>query len=156
MADYNIPFDIQEEIMKRLPIKSLLRFRSVSRPWKSFIHSSKFIAGYQQTQRLLVSYDDDNYNKKYVSIVDDDIYSKLSLVVPVSVKNRTLVSSSQGLFCLCSYYSDNFGRNTASAVIWNPTIRKWLMLLCLMYWIRIPMKLLLVLGFVLKLVTLSL
>ncbi|KAF5808807.1 putative F-box domain-containing protein [Helianthus annuus] len=29
----NIPLEIQTEIMKRLPVKSLLRFRSVSKSW---------------------------------------------------------------------------------------------------------------------------
>ena len=39
----NIPFDIQADIIKNLPIKSLIRFRLVSKQWKSLIHSSKFI-----------------------------------------------------------------------------------------------------------------
>ncbi|GKD48255.1 zinc finger, CCHC-type containing protein [Tanacetum coccineum] len=32
-----IPFDIQSEIMKRLPVKSLLQFRSVSKQWKKSV-----------------------------------------------------------------------------------------------------------------------
>ncbi|GKC30822.1 F-box domain containing protein [Tanacetum coccineum] len=38
MSDH-IPLDIQSEIIKKLPIKSLLQFRSVSRQWKSLIDS---------------------------------------------------------------------------------------------------------------------
>ncbi|GKA65095.1 probable LRR receptor-like serine/threonine-protein kinase isoform X2 [Tanacetum coccineum] len=46
MSD-NIPLDIQMEIIKKVyDVKSLIRFRSVSKPWKSFINSSKFINGY--------------------------------------------------------------------------------------------------------------
>ncbi|GJT15863.1 zinc finger, CCHC-type containing protein [Tanacetum coccineum] len=45
MSDF-VPFDIQSEIMKRLPVKSLLQFRSVSKQWKSFIDSPKFIKSY--------------------------------------------------------------------------------------------------------------
>ncbi|GJW32618.1 zinc finger, CCHC-type containing protein [Tanacetum coccineum] len=38
---------VDTEIMKKLPIKSLLQFRSVSKSWKFLIDSSKFIADYQ-------------------------------------------------------------------------------------------------------------
>ena len=68
---------------------------------------------------MLVSYSNDTLDPiKYVSVVDDDTYPEreLSLVVPKSVKKKTIVGSSQGLFCFHSYNSD--------AVIWNPTIRK--------------------------------
>ncbi|KAM0045019.1 putative F-box domain-containing protein [Helianthus debilis subsp. tardiflorus] len=40
----DIPFEIQEEIIKRVvPVKSLIQFRSVSKQWKSLIDSSEFI-----------------------------------------------------------------------------------------------------------------
>uniref|UniRef100_A0A251U1I1 Putative F-box domain-containing protein n=1 Tax=Helianthus annuus TaxID=4232 RepID=A0A251U1I1_HELAN len=54
MSD-NIPFELQSEIMKRLPAESLIRFRSVCKSWKSLIHSSDFIAGYRGQQHLIVS-----------------------------------------------------------------------------------------------------
>ncbi|GJW60406.1 ribonuclease H-like domain-containing protein, partial [Tanacetum coccineum] len=41
MSD-NIPFDIQTEIIKRAPVKSVIRFRTVSKSWKSLIDSSEF------------------------------------------------------------------------------------------------------------------
>ncbi|KAF5765008.1 putative F-box domain-containing protein [Helianthus annuus] len=54
MSDH-IPFEIQSEIMKTLPLKSLIRFQSVCKSWKSRIHSSDFIAHYTgQQQHLLV------------------------------------------------------------------------------------------------------
>ncbi|GKA77080.1 putative F-box protein [Tanacetum coccineum] len=51
MSDY-IPLEIQTEIIKRLPIKSLIQFRSVLKQWKSLIDSSQLIAEYQQNTRL--------------------------------------------------------------------------------------------------------
>ncbi|GJR79787.1 hypothetical protein Tco_0150572 [Tanacetum coccineum] len=39
----NIPFDIQLAIMNRLPVKSLLQFRSVSKLWKYSIDCSDFV-----------------------------------------------------------------------------------------------------------------
>ncbi|GJX46293.1 probable LRR receptor-like serine/threonine-protein kinase isoform X2 [Tanacetum coccineum] len=58
MSDF-IPFDIQKEIIKRVPdVESLIRFRSVSKSWKSFINSPQFIAGYDvrlsQPHRLIL------------------------------------------------------------------------------------------------------
>ncbi|GJT87609.1 putative F-box domain-containing protein [Tanacetum coccineum] len=123
----NIPCEIQEEILKRLPIKSLLHFRFVSKAWKSLIESSAFIADYQHTelqQRILVRYD---FKHKYVSIADDDTFphQKVSLKVPVSVKllkKPEIVGCSEGLFCLYDYFGTPSDRGTKTAVIWNPTI----------------------------------
>ncbi|GJR21285.1 F-box domain containing protein [Tanacetum coccineum] len=42
MSD-NIPFDIQMDIMNRLPVKSLLQFRAVSKQWKFSIDNFEFI-----------------------------------------------------------------------------------------------------------------
>nr|GEW14685.1 hypothetical protein [Tanacetum cinerariifolium] len=98
------------------------QFRSVSKPWKSLIDSSQFIAEYQQNtqlqQHLLVG---DAYGNNYVSFLDNDTFphQKLSLTFPNSFLNVTkplILGSSQGLFC---FY--NFKK---AAIIWNPTIRK--------------------------------
>ncbi|GJT04695.1 phospholipase-like protein [Tanacetum coccineum] len=43
--DY-IPFEMQIEIMNRLPVKSLLQFRTISKSWKSCIDSSAFFFKY--------------------------------------------------------------------------------------------------------------
>ncbi|XP_071727269.1 putative F-box protein At3g52320 [Rutidosis leptorrhynchoides] len=124
MSDH-IPFEIQIEIMNRFPVKSLMRFRSVSKPWKSLIDSSGFVSDYglRQTQPhlFLVYIDPHEINMlRYVSIVDDDTFPHnfkekmcdMSSYIPKSLK---LVGSSQGLLCfLGSYY----------AFICNPSIRK--------------------------------
>lgn len=137
MYEY-IPLEIQVEIIKRLPIKSLIQFRSVSKPWKSLIDSSKFIAAYSnhhtQPQRLLVRYDDydDDPLNKYFSIVDDDTFfqSKYDdLDIPLFVNilhNSRIVGSSQGLLC---FYGDiklssSWIEPKKITVIWNPAVRK--------------------------------
>ncbi|KAJ0714009.1 putative F-box domain-containing protein [Helianthus annuus] len=121
MSD-NIPFELQEEIIKRvLPVKSLIRFRSVSKQWKSLIDSSEFITHHTlsqtQPQHLLVRYitrasgfrffsDDKSLREdKYVSIVDDDSFPhhKFSPVVTPTVKLRAhplMLDCSHGLVCL--------------------------------------------------------
>ncbi|MFS8015860.1 putative F-box domain-containing protein [Helianthus anomalus] len=88
MSDH-IPFEIQEEIMNMLPVKSLLRFQSVCKAWSSLIESSDFIAHYRSQQQHLL---------------DDDIFpqQKVSLTFPVSVKEMLyyypmIISSCHGL-----------------------------------------------------------
>ncbi|XP_021974324.1 F-box protein At2g14710-like [Helianthus annuus] len=88
----DIPFEIQEEIIKRVvPVKSLIRFRSVSKQWKSLIDSSEFITRHSlhpaKQHHLLLRYTVAS-EPKYVSIVDDDTFPhhKFSPIVSPTVK----------------------------------------------------------------------
>ncbi|KAL7612313.1 hypothetical protein Lser_V15G05130 [Lactuca serriola] len=137
MSEY-VAFEIQAEIMKRLPVKSLVRFRSVSKPWKFLIDSSEFISGYRvhqpDPQHLLVWYKDPvDTNEKYVTFVDDEAFAQQELAPAVPVLSKFLndlktVGSSQGLLCFYGYYQDpshpRFEFATEMAVLWNPSIRK--------------------------------
>ncbi|MFS8019996.1 putative F-box domain-containing protein [Helianthus anomalus] len=137
MSD-NVPFEIQEEIIKRLPIKSLIRFRLVSKAWKSLISSSAFIADYSaphpQLQHLLVRYDHGHISTptRYSSVVDDHTLpnnQRVSLTPPPLVnwlRHSIITGSSHGLLCLHCFYGDDdiFGLGTRMAVIWNISIRK--------------------------------
>ncbi|KAJ0428300.1 putative F-box domain-containing protein [Helianthus annuus] len=124
---YDIPFEIQAEIMKRLPVRSLIQFRSVSKQWKSLIDSSDFISHYSsQQQHLLTRYVNlGSLHPTYLSIVDDHTFPRhrVSLTVPLSVnllKNCEIIGTSSGLLCL---YGPVF--ESVMAVIWNPAIRKF-------------------------------
>ncbi|XP_022010361.1 F-box/kelch-repeat protein At3g23880 isoform X1 [Helianthus annuus] len=117
----NVPFEIQEEIIKHLPVKSLIRCRSVSKSWKSLIGSSKFITLYRSQQQHLLVY---NYlsvdHPNCVSIIDDNTFpqQRVPLTLPLFVKmlkRFKKVGSSHDLLCL---YSDG------KLVIWNPLITK--------------------------------
>lgn len=121
--------------MKRLPVKSLLGFRSVSKRWKSFLNSSKFIRDHhvirhtESQHHLLLIYLVKrvmSYSRNYVSTVDDDTFplQKLSVTIPMAAKllhQPRTVGSSQGLICFYSYANNG---NKTRAVIWNPTINK--------------------------------
>ncbi|XP_023746478.1 F-box protein At1g15015 [Lactuca sativa] len=131
MSEYQLPFHIQEEIMKRLPVKSLIQFRCVSKEWKSLIDSSEFIAAHSnlrhtQKQHLLVSYEEPMDEVNYVCCIDDDTFPQQRSLptLPRSVQQLIIprvIGSSHGLFCLYGYDPNN---KTKLFVLWNPWIRK--------------------------------
>ncbi|GKB27294.1 reverse transcriptase domain-containing protein [Tanacetum coccineum] len=133
MSD-NIPFEIQMEIIKKVPdVESLIRFRSVSKPWKSFIDSRQCIAGYNvhlsQPHRLILRYIDlDSFEEKYLSFLDDnDTFTQqhdsppiVSDLIKQLEKFSEVVGSSHGLWCLFGYHDSG----KSILVLWNPSIRK--------------------------------
>ncbi|KAK1413561.1 hypothetical protein QVD17_35336 [Tagetes erecta] len=134
MSD-NIPFEIQIEIMKKLPIKSLIQFRSVSKSWKSLIDSSDFIAHYRtHMQHLLVSYTvDHSFDRQYVSFIDDDTFPQHSVSFHLhsfinNLYYTSIINITHGLICLYWRYVEDSENNIIyekdMAVIWNPIIRK--------------------------------
>ncbi|GJV30431.1 F-box domain containing protein [Tanacetum coccineum] len=126
MSDH-IPFEIQSEIIKRLPVKSLLQFRSVSKQWKSFIDNPKFIKNYHinhphPLHHLLVRY---NHVPTYTSIIDDNTFpgQKFPLTAPEPLKllrHAKPLGSVDGLVCFYGWYKDLKKR----VVLWNPSVRK--------------------------------
>ncbi|KAL7612780.1 hypothetical protein Lser_V15G05101 [Lactuca serriola] len=135
MSD-EIPFHIQEQIIKSFPVMSLLQFRTVSKAWKSLIDSSDFIAAHSvtQPQHLLLRYEDPVETvEKYVSFLDDDTFPHQRFVhtLPESfklLKQSTIVGSSLGVLCLHGYYGEGKGLlpnfEMEMVVLWNPSIRK--------------------------------
>lgn len=137
MSDY-IPFEMRKEIIKRLPVKSSIQFRGVSKLWNSFIGSSEFICGYGvYQQRLLVSYKTSLDREEFRVSISDDHHTfsqhifPLDPTVPAFIKllrDLEVIDSSHGLLCLHGYFKDlnNFRYRvpTEMAVLWNPLIRK--------------------------------
>ncbi|XP_071740405.1 putative F-box protein At1g32420 [Rutidosis leptorrhynchoides] len=150
----DIPLVIQNEILCRLPIKSLIRFTSVSKQWKSFIHSSEFNFNFMVRQAhrkcLITAVDDvdvenvdvvdDNFRKQCLSgeerwpgclIVDDDDTfpkRKVCLTYPRSLnqlKNTYLEFHGSSLGLLC-FSANHIDEDDTfiRCVIWNPSIRK--------------------------------
>ncbi|GJZ63504.1 F-box/kelch-repeat protein-like protein [Tanacetum coccineum] len=102
-----VPFEVQMEIVKRVDdVSSLIRFRSVSKEWKSFIDSRDFIAD-----------NDDGFALQHdfpPFVVVPDLIQQLK-------RDKIVVGMSRGLFCMHGF-DINSGRGTI--VIWNPLIRK--------------------------------
>ncbi|KAF5803868.1 putative F-box domain-containing protein [Helianthus annuus] len=117
----DIPIEIQEEIMKRLPVKSLIQFRSVCKAWKSLIDGSDFIKHYSgQQQHLLLGYSGYYPERKYVSVVDNDSFpqQKVYLALPNMLKYFKMIGGSHGL------YGKDGDDKRSRAILWNPLIRK--------------------------------
>ncbi|KAJ0555463.1 putative F-box domain-containing protein [Helianthus annuus] len=133
MSAADIPFEIQEEIIRRvLPVKSLIRFRSVSKEWKSLIDSPEFITTHHhnsslnnQAHHLLIACKDNVDSKvRYVSVVDDDISFPNHTFAPSvspTVSMVIMLGCSHGLVCLVGLSRD---RVNIVIVVWNPSIRK--------------------------------
>ncbi|GJY12604.1 probable galacturonosyltransferase 7 isoform X2 [Tanacetum coccineum] len=128
MSD-NIPFDIQQEIIKKVSnVKSLVQFRSVSKRWKSFIDSSEFIAGYgarhTHPHSFILRYKFDK-----ICLVDDDNetfevqpeFAPFVLSPLLKLIVSYVVGTCHGLLCLFGLHK---GYGKWMIVIWNPSIRK--------------------------------
>nr|GEY74471.1 hypothetical protein [Tanacetum cinerariifolium] len=105
MSD-NIPFEIQMKIIKKvLAVKSLIRFRSVSKQWKSFMDSSEFI-------------EDDNIETFKVQKQELAPFGLSPLLK--QYRRSSLVGACHGLLCwngISKVYKKEM------VVIWNPSIR---------------------------------
>ncbi|GAV90918.1 F-box domain-containing protein/FBA_1 domain-containing protein [Cephalotus follicularis] len=132
MSDY-LDEGILTEILARLPVKSLLRFRSVSRCWYSLISSSTFINTHLNLHKqdkknnfLLFKhcYFKDGPSSQavpYYSFNHQDTIEEC----PGYLRDLSYVaenSSCNGLFCLC------WGGFLGSIVLWNPAINRYVML----------------------------
>ncbi|XP_076882900.1 F-box protein CPR1-like [Bidens hawaiensis] len=126
----NIPFEIQEEILKHvLSTKSLIRFRSVSKPWKSLIDGSEFVTRHHKAQplHLLIMYrGSESYEDKFVLVADDDCFpdhkfSPIDCPIVKSAAAKPMLDCSHGLVCLLGYHRV---QRKSMMVLWNPSIRK--------------------------------
>ncbi|GJT54076.1 F-box domain containing protein [Tanacetum coccineum] len=117
MSD-NIPFDIQMDIMNRLPVKSLLQFRVVSKQWKFSIDNFEFIRNYGVRESnsccFNLSYKHDNHGFMYS--VDENLAFR-HMDSNLNIMSLTPVASSEGVWCFA------FGDNSMF-LLWNPSIKK--------------------------------
>ncbi|XP_071717885.1 F-box only protein 8-like [Rutidosis leptorrhynchoides] len=137
---YYIPLVLQIKILCYLPVESLIRFRSVSKEWKSLIDGPDFNSDYivRQAQRKRLLLWCEYKNNDWIVVDDDDSFPqhKMNLSHPrffnrllntdriefVDTTQIEFVGSSYGLLCFAGRYlsEDYFNRY----VIWNPLIRK--------------------------------
>ncbi|XP_061344338.1 F-box protein CPR1-like [Gastrolobium bilobum] len=121
MAD--LPYEVISDILTRLPVIYLLRFRSVCKSWRSLIDNRRFISVHLKNPihtNLILSNDSDLYQ------ID---FPNLNGAVPLNhplmcySNSITLLGSCNGLLCICNVADD--------IAFWNPSLRKYRILPCL-------------------------
>ncbi|XP_016476971.1 F-box/kelch-repeat protein At3g06240-like [Nicotiana tabacum] len=137
MTDSNsyFPPDLLIEILLKLPVKSLLRFRAVSKSWNSLISSPAFISTHlnqtPKTSTLLLRRYDNTHNKEYYSLFQDcknrpfclDFSSQLNLPFNCQLGYFRIVGSCNGIMCLCDDFFADVGN--VVVILWNPSIQKF-------------------------------
>jgi F-box interacting protein len=142
-----IPIEVVTDILSRLPVKSLIRFKNVSRTWSSLISCPHFIAAHlnftlpnthHPPYLLFRHYNDRHKNERFTLPSSDDPIPRtlsqemeengvffaypsdfIELPFPHKSINQSfsIVGSANGLLCLNISYKDGY-------VFWNPSIRK--------------------------------
>ncbi|KAK4259523.1 hypothetical protein QN277_005846 [Acacia crassicarpa] len=115
-----LPHEIISSILKRLPVKSLLRFRCVCKDWNDLFKTSLFIkehvhhSSHHRGPSLLLQCGYSTF-----SMLDSDKKTLLPLSAPSvdpPVDMIDVIGSSYGLVCLQI-------KNRGSLILWNPSTR---------------------------------
>ncbi|XP_059304733.1 F-box/kelch-repeat protein At3g23880-like [Lycium ferocissimum] len=131
-----LPAELITEILLNLPVKSLLKFRCVSKSWLSLISSPKFIKTHLSIcannkacthHRLILSLVQPVYKRSLIydlmdcslsTLLYDSVTKAFDLDYPMKdpQKSFEVVGSVNGLICFTIEQQDLF--------LWNPSIRK--------------------------------
>nr|XP_027109489.1 F-box protein CPR1-like [Coffea arabica] len=134
-----LPLALIEEIFSRLPIKTLIRFRCLSKSWRATIGSQEFIKNYLKNSShhnlILGNFNGSSdlvvdevyfYSADYDFFLETDraVFNELSLPVRSRIDLETdILGSCNGLLCVLSLWDDR-------PILWNPSTREHPILLC--------------------------
>ncbi|KAL3507421.1 hypothetical protein ACH5RR_032803 [Cinchona calisaya] len=122
-----LPDELVNEILKRLPVKSLSRFKCVSKSWLSLISSPQFIRDHleinRDNQRVLIkSYAGSGHSVKHCSLdclLSDEISTDVVINDYPNLEGPllciTIVGGFDGLVCI---------RANQNLFLWNPSTGK--------------------------------
>ena len=129
----HLPYNIVLSILKRLPVKSVIRFKCVSKTLDSSITSPDFIYTHLNQNNNNYNKDDDHHrylihmpvplpctNKSVCTVAFDRIYDKVSefqISKDICFKGVQIVGLCNGLLCLVD--------NDNHIYLWNPSIKKF-------------------------------
>ncbi|KAI9070450.1 hypothetical protein K1719_047587 [Acacia pycnantha] len=130
MLSADLPEEIMEEILTRLPVKYLIRFKSVAKSWRVQIGNPSFIArqfelydSVTENSRLRLIFR--LHKKPCISLISDQ--EPIDIEVPFPEKDDVsfifVYGPCNGIFCLYALYGgDKAG--TFSLILWNPGTRE--------------------------------
>lgn len=133
MLDH-LPRDLQLQILKRLPLISILISRTLSKSFNSLITTQHFISqhlkftksiNHNQNHQLLILYFDRTHKtERYVTAKDDETlglhFSNIEFQYATKTAYFRIVGYCDGVICL----SDDLFDSMCMVVLWNPSIRK--------------------------------
>ncbi|XP_030936233.1 F-box/kelch-repeat protein At3g23880-like [Quercus lobata] len=140
MSQRNLPEEIVFEILARLPVKSLLRFRCVCNSWYSYITIPNFISthllchnhdgGYavHMPKTTVISPSLCRPHSQICTAASDRMFETVSefrIHFTFQFGYPDFVSSCNGIMCLADYRPFKF----KDVYLWNPSIRKFKRLL---------------------------
>ncbi|KAI3803929.1 hypothetical protein L1987_32095 [Smallanthus sonchifolius] len=124
MSDVPLPPDVLAQILSWLPVTSLLRFRSVSKPLRALIdsdyvtnlHLNHSVQSNSNTN-LLFGGDRSLYYFNLDS--DTNAVNKIHNPLYFAIFETVILGSCNGVVCLCTIEPDN------EIAFWNPIVRKF-------------------------------
>ncbi|KAK9266727.1 hypothetical protein L1049_025360 [Liquidambar formosana] len=129
----NMPNDIIINILSRLPVKSLIRFKCVCKSWHALVSDPNFIDTHLNHTRanndgyVLSKYRDwENSGGEHKAVLHCDEtfveHTQLELPLKSFFEGPRVVGYCDGLFCI---YSPKSQRYECDVYLWNPSIRKF-------------------------------
>ncbi|KAI9110610.1 hypothetical protein K1719_018476 [Acacia pycnantha] len=117
-----LPEEIFTNILKRLPVKSLIRFQCVCKDWKNLFKTPSFVAEHnrhstQQDSVLLFKSGGLPCNPEHLRLclINRDMQVLEYQAQPSLVRRCDIIGSSNGLLCLV---------HKSSFILWNPATRE--------------------------------
>ncbi|KAF3972203.1 hypothetical protein CMV_004280 [Castanea mollissima] len=113
-----LPEEILTNILLRLPVKSLIRFRLVCKSWFTFLHKPNFIATHlnyssaNNCHHLLVHTQAENHA---ISLLSNKTLNLIDSPRTPKVEREVIVGSCNGLVCLS---------RDSEIVLWNPATKE--------------------------------
>ncbi|KAK3195754.1 hypothetical protein Dsin_027064 [Dipteronia sinensis] len=130
MSSIHFPFEILYNILGRLPVKEIIRFRCVCKAWRDLVVDPNFISTHlnlqtEDSDRCLLQYKAGRHGGGkdfFVAFNARNFAEHSNLEVPFSCETNyfKMVGSVNGLLCLSLSFS-LFGR---TLYLWNPSIWK--------------------------------
>ncbi|KAK7245777.1 hypothetical protein RIF29_40626 [Crotalaria pallida] len=126
-----LPYELNTEIISRLPVKILMQFKCINKPWKTLISDPQFARKHLSkvtSTHLILSFSNPSHEfivKSYSlkSMFESTTPIPEELEYPLRTRNcySLFVGSCDGILCFSI-------RGGGGVLLWNPAIRKYKML----------------------------